>query len=88
MTQSHEDKIKEKEYDDLARKWNNIIPNFNDKFRNNLNTDAELILNYEQLGLNKDLHRSIKINNYLNIFMFILNVILGMINIYLFIKNN
>lgn len=80
-------KREKKELSKKAVYWHNAIPNYDDEMRSSLNKDVQTTVSFRQLELNKDLHRSIKWNNWINFCVSILNLILFSINLYLIIKN-
>lgn len=61
--------------------WHSAIPNFDHGVRGSLTKDVNLITNLEGLELNKKLFTGIHWNNWINVSVSILNLVLLIFNI-------
>ncbi len=70
-----------------AAYWHNAIPNFNYNVRGSLTEDVKIALTFEQLELNKSLSKGINWNNRVNIIIGMINLVLFIFNIILILTN-
>ncbi len=89
LTEKEVNKAKEekKDWEKKAAYWHNAIPNFNYDIRKSFTEDVKTAFTYEQLELNKSLSRGIRWNNRINIVLGIINISLFVFNMMLIIRN-